>query len=95
MPGLLTQSAEVREREAARAHEREDAERGWQREKRAVMWQCVALSFAGVPLFGLSMYLDDGRQADVALAAAFFVSYAGPFFWGLVFHLKSADRDDY
>ena len=95
MPRLLVQSDEARRREAARAHEREDAERGWLREKHVVMWQCVALSFAGVPLFGLSMYIDDGRRADVALAAAFFVSYAGPFFRWLVFHLKCVDRDDY
>ncbi len=93
--GLLVQSAEIRAREAARARERENAERGWQREKHAVMWQCVALSLAGVPLFGLSMHLDDGRRAELALAAAFVVSYAGPFFRWLVFHLKSIDRDDY
>jgi len=94
MPGMLVQSDEVRRREAARAGERQAAEQDWQRRKHAVMWQCVVLSFAGVPLFGLSMRIDDGRQADIALAAAFFVSYAGPFFRWLIFHLQSVDRDD-
>ena len=95
MPGMLVQSDEARRREAARAGERQIAEQDWQRRKHAVLWQCVALGFVGVPLFGLSMYIDDGRRADVALAAAFFVSYACPFFRWLIFHLQSIDRDDY
>lgn len=94
LPPLLLQSAEARRREAARAHERQEAEQGWQRERRAAMWQCVALSFSGIPLFGLGMYLEDGRWGEVMLAAAFFVSYAGPCARWLVFHLKSVDRND-
>ena len=95
VPPLLAQSAEMREREATRARERQDAEQGWQRERHAVMWQCVALSFAGVPIFGLSFHLTDGRRAQVAVAAAFFVSYACPFARWLVYHLRSVDQGDY
>ena len=88
---LLPVSAHRIAAERRLAREREAADRALERSRRRVFWQCVALSFAGVPLYALSWRLADDRMADIAVAAGFFVSYALPFFRWLAWHVKTSD----
>ena len=93
-PPLLPISAPRVAAELRRARERDTAERELERRRRRVFWQCVALSFAGVPLYAMSWRLADNRTADMVVAAGFFVSYALPFFRWLAWHVNTSDAFD-
>ena len=88
---LLPLAADRVATELRRAREQEAADQDFERKRRRVMWQCVALCFAGVPLYALSWRIADNRTADLAAAAGFFISYALPFFRWLAYHVKSSD----
>lgn len=88
MSPLITLPKEKLEREARRIAEREAGDRAWNRENRRVFWQCIALAFTGVPVYGLSMALHDPRQVEIARSAAFFVTWGLPYFRWLAFHVK-------
>jgi hypothetical protein len=65
--------------------------RAFARRRSRVLWQCAALTFAGVPLYGWSWHLT-GDSAQVAAAGALVISYAAPFFrW--VFYLVSESEE--
>lgn len=85
-PPFLTLSEQQKAREAAGAALAEQAEREVARETRRVGWQCVALTFLGVPLYLWSWHLDDSRSSHVVASAAFLVSYAAPFFRWVIWH---------
>ena len=93
-PPLLPISADRMAAELRRAREQDAAERGLEGKRRRVFWHCVALSFAGIPLYALSWRLADDRAADIMVAAGFFVSYALPFFRWLAWHVKTSDAFD-
>jgi len=42
-------------------------------------WECVGLGALGLPVYLWSWHLTDPGQAELAVAAAFLVSYVGPF----------------
>ncbi len=48
------------------------------RAARRVLRQCIALGFAGVPLYAWAWFLGEPRLAEIVAAAGFFVSYALP-----------------
>ena len=84
---LLPISDAQRARETAHATAAEEAERQSRREAHRVAWQCVALTFLGVPLYLWSWHLNDARQSAVVASAAFLVSYAAPFFRWVVYRV--------
>lgn len=91
-PGqLLIHCPERRAVERRRAQEIEQAMRSSRREVRRVFWQCFRLAFAGVPIYAWSWHLTDPRMAEIAVASAFFVTYALPFFRWSAFHISRSD----
>ncbi|HEX7024768.1 MAG TPA: hypothetical protein VF187_08130, partial [Gemmatimonadales bacterium] len=62
--------------------------------RRRTMWQCVALTFSGVPVYAWSWHLTDPRMADIAIASGFFLSYAAPFFRWLAWHVRGSESFD-
>jgi hypothetical protein len=78
--------------ETRRAREKEEAEEAFERTRRRMLWQCVALSFAGVPLYAWSWHLADPRQVNLFVTAGFFISYALPFFRWLAHHVRTSDE---
>jgi len=91
---LLALSPQRREAEQRRGDEREAAIREADRRLARVRWQCVLLTFAGVPFYLLSWRLTDPRSAAVWAALALFVSYACPFFRWLHFHVSQSESFD-
>jgi hypothetical protein len=91
---LLELSAERREAERRRGTEREAAAGETDRKLARMRWQCVLLTFAGVPFYLLSWRLTDPRSAAVWAALALFVSYACPFFRWLHFHVSQSESFD-
>ena len=78
--------------ETRRAREKEEAEAAVERTRRRMLWQCVALSFAGVPFYAWSWHLTDPREVNLFVAAGFFISYALPFFRWLAHHIRTSDE---
>ena len=78
--------------ETRRAREKETAARALDLARRRVFWQCVALSFAGVPLYAWSWHLTDPRQVNLVVAGGFFISYALPYFRWLAHHVRTSDE---
>lgn len=78
--------------EARRAREREAAEQTIERTRRRVLWQCVALSFVGVPFYAWSWHLTDPRSVNLSVACGFFISYALPFFRWLAHHITTSEE---
>ncbi|MDQ5840664.1 MAG: hypothetical protein M3537_05880 [Chloroflexota bacterium] len=89
---LLPLSPERIATEQRRAREKEDAVRAFDRKRRRVMWQCVALSFTGVPVYVWSWHLADPRTVNLFVSAGFFMSYALPFFRWLAYHLRASEE---
>ena len=88
---LVTLSAERLALEQRKALEAEAAQRAEGRAIRRLFWQCVALTFTGVPIYGYAFGIADNRQAQVVAAAGFFVSYAFPFFRWLHFQVSRSE----
>lgn len=88
---LLDLSPERRAMEARRAQEYEESVRAADHARRRVLWQCVALTFAGVPFYAWSWHLTDPRQSELTVATAFLISYAAPFFRWLAHHVSESD----
>lgn len=88
---LLDLSPERRELELRRVREREAADLAFERKRRRVMWQCVALTFLGVPVYAASWGMADPRMTHLAAALGFFISYAAPFFRWLAYHVKTSE----
>ena len=88
---LLSLSPQRQAFERKRAAEIEAGARLARREVRRVYWQCVALAFAGVPIYVWSWQLTDPRLAQIAVAAGFFVTYGLPFFRWLAFHIRRSE----
>ena len=78
--------------ETRRAQENEAAEQAFERTRRRMLWQCVALSFTGVPIYACSWRLTDPRQVNLFVAAGFFISYALPFFRWLTYHIGTSEE---
>lgn len=78
--------------ETRRARDKEAAERALDLGRQRVFWQCVALSFAGVPFYAWSWHLTDPRQVNLAVAVGFFISYALPYFRWLAHHVRTSDE---
>ena len=88
---LLELPAERREVEKRRALEEEAGYEAFERRRARVFWQCVALSFAGVPLYAWSWHLT-GDSARVAAAGALVISYAVPFFRWVVYLVSESEE---
>ena len=91
---LLSLSPERRAKERKYAEETEAAVRWNERRVRRVFWQCVALAFAGVPIYLWSWHLTNQRLAEVVTATAFFVTYGLPFFRWLSFYISRSEAYD-
>ena len=78
--------------EARRAREKEEATQAFERTRRRMLWQCVALSFAGVPFYAWSWRITDTRQVNLLVAAGFVISYAIPFFRWLAYHIRTSEE---
>lgn len=78
--------------EARRAAEREAAQLSYDRMRRRVFWQCVALTLTGVPIYALSWQFTDALKIDLAIAGGFFLSYALPFFRWLGYHVRNSEE---
>lgn len=89
---LLDLPPERRALELRRVREREAATAAFDRHRRRMMWQCVALSFLGVPIYAVSWGGADPRMTQLWSALGLFVSYAAPFFRWLVYHLRISDE---
>ena len=89
---LLEPSPERREIELRRVRERETAQAEFSRRRRAVMWQCVALAFLGVPIYAASWGQAEPGRTQVLAALGFFVSYAAPFFRWLAYHVRNSEE---
>ena len=94
MPGshLLDLDPDRIATEARRAREKEVAEQAFERTRRRMLWQCVALSFAGVPFYAWSWHLTEPREVNLFVAAGFFISYALPFFRWLGYHIRTSEE---
>ncbi len=91
---LLVQSSEQRRIEQERADQVEEGIRVSERESRRVFWQCVGLTFCGVPIYAWSWLLTEPGQPELAVAVALFVSYALPFFRWLAFVIRRSEAFD-
>jgi hypothetical protein len=89
---LLDPSTERDRREHRRAQEQAEDELADRRKRRRMLWQCVALTFIGVPVYAYSWHLTDPRQAEVAASAGFVLSYAAPFFRWLAYHISQSEE---
>lgn len=78
--------------ETRRAAEKEAAQQSYERTRRRVFWQCVALTLTGVPVYALSWRFTDPLKIDLAIAGGFFLSYALPFFRWLVYHVRNSEE---
>lgn len=78
--------------ETRRAAEKEAAQQSYERTRRRVFWQCVALTLTGVPVYALSWRFTDPLKIDLAIAGGFFLSYALPFFRWLVYHVRHSEE---
>lgn len=78
--------------ESRRAAEQEAARLGYDRKRKRLFWQCVALSLSGVPVYALSWRFTDPLQINLAIAGGFVLSYALPFFRWLVYHVRNAEE---
>jgi hypothetical protein len=78
--------------ESRRAAEQEEARLGYERQRKRVFWQCVALSLTGVPVYVLSWQFTEPLKIDLAIAGGFFLSYALPFFRWLAYHVKHSEE---
>jgi hypothetical protein len=85
---LLDLSPERQAIERRRSAEAEAAVEASDRARRRVLWQCVALSFAGVPIYAWSWHV---AEPGISIALGFFVSYAIPFFRWLAYHVSHSD----
>ncbi len=91
-PALLTISEARRDAERRRADELEHAVRTERKTVRRMLLQCIALSFAGVPIYALAWAVEDLRFARLAITAGFLVSYGLPFFRWLHYHATHSDN---
>jgi hypothetical protein len=78
--------------ESRRAAEREEAMLGYERKRKRLFWQCVALSLTGVPVYALSWQFTDPLKINLAIAGGFFLSYALPFFRWLAYHVRNSEE---
>jgi hypothetical protein len=78
--------------ESRRAAEQEESRLGYDRQRKRVFWQCVALSLTGVPVYVLSWQFTEPLKIDLAIAGGFFLSYALPFFRWLAYHVKHSEE---
>ncbi len=92
MAPLVTLPAERLAREGRLARDREAAQTAWHATRRRVFWQCVGLSFLGVPVSAWSWSMTDEPRATVVQALAFCISYVGPWARLLIFHVRESDR---
>jgi hypothetical protein len=90
-PLLRLDSARV-DAETRRSREQEEARLDYERKRKRLFWQCVALSLTGVPVYALSWRFTDPLKINLAIALGFFLSYALPFFRWLVFHLRHSEE---
>ena len=88
---LLDPSTERERRERRRAQEQAEDELEDRRKRRRMLWQCVALTFIGVPVYAYSWYVTDLRQAELAISAGFVLSYGAPFFRWLAYHISESE----
>lgn len=89
---LLDLPPERQALELRRVREREAADAAFDRRRRLMLWQCVALSFLGVPVYAVSWGGVDPGMTQVWSALGLFVSYAAPFFRWLVYHVRVSDE---
>lgn len=89
---LLGLSPDRQAVETRRAAEQEEARLGYERKRKRLFWQCVALSLTGVPIYALSWRFTDPLQIDLAIAGGFFLSYALPFFRWLAYHVSNSEE---
>lgn len=85
---LLALPPERRDIELRRVEAAEATADAFERRRRRVMWQCVALSLLGVPIYAASWGSTDVRTNQLLLALGFFISYAAPFFRWLAYHVR-------
>jgi hypothetical protein len=78
--------------ESRRAAEQEESRLGYDRQRKRVFWQCVALSLTGVPVYVLSWQFTEPLKIDLAIAGGFFLSYALPFFRWLAYHVRNSEE---
>lgn len=89
---MLDPSTERERRERRRAEQQAEDELVDRRKRRRMLWQCVALTFIGVPVYAYSWHLTDLRMAEVAISAGFVLSYAAPFFRWLAYHISESEE---
>jgi hypothetical protein len=78
--------------EARRAAEKEAAQLSYDRKRRRVFWQCMALTLTGVPIYALSWRFTDPLKIDLAIATGFVLSYVLPFFRWLAYHVRNSEE---
>jgi hypothetical protein len=91
-PPLLKLEPDRIATEERRAREKEVAEQAFERARHRMLWQCVALSFAGVPFYAWSWHLTEPREVNLFVATGFVISYALPFFRWLAYHIKTSEE---
>lgn len=78
--------------ETRRSREQEEARLGYERQRRRVFWQCVALTLTGVPVYALSWRFTDPLKIDLAITGGFVLSYALPYFRWLAYHVRNSEE---
>lgn len=91
---LLFLPADRTAAEGRRAREREEAIGHIERSRRRLMWQCVGLTFCGIPFYAWSWHLVDPREAALYAAVGFVLSYAIPFFRWLAWLVATSEEFD-
>lgn len=91
-PRLLDLSSEQQERERRQADQEQADQDAFEHRRGRVLWQCVALTFTGVPLYVWSWSLTDGRQSELAASFALVLSYVAPFFRWLAYHIRESEE---
>jgi hypothetical protein len=89
---LVELSEERKALELRRADQQAADERASVRRRHRVYWQCVALTFVGVPVYAYSWHFTDPRQTQLAASAGFVLSYAVPFFRWLAYHISESEE---
>jgi hypothetical protein len=93
-PQLLDVSAARREREARRAVEIDESNRLTERAGRRALAECIGLAFLGVPFYAWSWHVENPDQARVWSALGFAITYAGPFFRWVLYHMRTSETFD-
>ncbi len=89
---LVQLSEQQRELEQRHAAQQAEDEPEFLRRRRRMLWQCVALTFVGVPVYAYGWHLSDPGQSSVVASAGFVLSYAAPFFRWVAYLVATSEE---